>query len=60
MMKIAETEQLNYATSHNLGMQALYEIATLPEPERTKEHGQKRTRSVWFPKKSNQYEIAIG
>lgn len=38
MMKIAETEQLNYATSHNLGMQALYEIATLPELERTKEH----------------------
>lgn len=38
MMKIANTEQLNYATSHNLGMQALYEIATLPEPERTKEH----------------------
>lgn len=38
MMKIAETEQLNYATSHNLGMQALYEISTLPEPERTKEH----------------------
>ena len=24
--------------SSNLGMQALYEIATLPEPERTKEH----------------------
>lgn len=38
MMKIASTEQLNYATSHNLGMQALYEIATLPESERTIEH----------------------
>lgn len=38
MMKIASTEKLNYATSHNLGMQALYEIATLPEVERTKEH----------------------
>lgn len=38
MMKIANTEQLNYATSHNLGMQALYEIATLPEPEHDKGH----------------------
>ncbi|WP_063410308.1 DUF3102 domain-containing protein [Staphylococcus succinus] len=38
MMKIASTKKLNYATSHNLGMQALYEIATLPEPERTIEH----------------------
>ncbi|WP_394274390.1 hypothetical protein [Staphylococcus hyicus] len=38
MMKIASTKNLNYATSHNLGMQALYEIATLPESERTKEH----------------------
>lgn len=26
----------NYATSHNLGMQALYEIATMPEEERDK------------------------
>lgn len=26
----------NYATSHNLGMQALYEIATMPEEEREK------------------------
>lgn len=24
--------------SSHLGMEALYEIATLPEPERTKEH----------------------
>lgn len=38
MMKIASTEKLNYATSHNLGMQALYEIATLPESERAIEH----------------------
>lgn len=38
MMKIASTEELNYATSHNLGMQALYEIATLPESERDIEH----------------------
>lgn len=36
-MKIAD-EVPNYATSHNLGMQALYEVATLPEEEREKLH----------------------
>ena len=34
-MKIASSVP-NYATSHNLGMQALYEIATMPEDERDK------------------------
>ena len=28
----------NRSPENDLGMQALYEIATLPEPERTKEH----------------------
>lgn len=34
-MKIV-SEIPNYATSHNLGTQALYEIATMPEEEREK------------------------
>lgn len=34
-MKIA-SEIPNYATGHNLGMKALYEIATMPEDERDK------------------------
>lgn len=38
MIKIYDTPELNARMSSNLGMQALYEIATLPEPERTKEH----------------------
>lgn len=38
MMKISETHYLNYSHASNLGVTALYEIATLPEPERTKEH----------------------
>ncbi|WP_192977816.1 DUF3102 domain-containing protein [Mammaliicoccus vitulinus] len=38
MIKIFDTPELNTRMSSNLGMQALYEIATLPEPERTKEH----------------------
>lgn len=38
MMKVASTPELNSTTSSNLGMNVLYEIATLPEPERTKEH----------------------
>lgn len=38
MMKVAETPELNSTTSSNLGMNALYEIATLPKEERTKEH----------------------
>jgi hypothetical protein len=38
-MKIAdELGEGKYATWHNLGYRALYEIATLPEPERTKPH----------------------
>mgnify|MGYP001544172084 CR=1 FL=1 len=28
----------NRSTSNTLGVEALYQIATLPEPERTKEH----------------------
>lgn len=38
MIKIASNPELNTTMSSHLGMQALYEIATLPEPERTKEH----------------------
>lgn len=38
-MKVSEEyEQSNLTTSLNLGLNVLYEIATLPEPERTKEH----------------------
>lgn len=32
------TEFQNRSTSNTLGVEALYQIATLPEPERTKEH----------------------
>lgn len=38
MIKIYDTPELKTRMSSNLGMQALYEIATLSEPERTKEH----------------------
>ena len=38
MIKIYDTPELKTRMSSNLGMQALYEIATLPEPERAKEH----------------------
>lgn len=38
MMKISETNYLNYSHASNLGVTALYEIATLPEEERNKEH----------------------
>lgn len=38
MIKVASNPELNTTTSSHLGMEALYEIATLPEPERTKEH----------------------
>ncbi|HGN7092880.1 TPA: DUF3102 domain-containing protein [Staphylococcus aureus] len=38
MMKIANELNSNSCTYMNLGSRALYEIATLPEPERTKEH----------------------
>ncbi|MEJ7540358.1 DUF3102 domain-containing protein [Staphylococcus intermedius] len=38
MMKISETNYLNYSHASNLGVTALYEIATLPEEERYKEH----------------------
>lgn len=38
MIKIYDTPELNARMSSNLGMQALYEIATLPESERTIEH----------------------
>ncbi|ALN77721.2 DUF3102 domain-containing protein [Staphylococcus agnetis] len=38
MIKIASNLELNTTMSSHLGMEALYEIATLPEPERTKEH----------------------
>ena len=38
-MKVSEEyEQSNLTTSLNLGLNVLYEIATLPESERTKEH----------------------
>src|SRR5699024_8272855 len=38
-MKVSEEyEQSNLTTSLNLGLNVLYEIATLPEPERTNEH----------------------
>ncbi len=35
-MKVSSELSSNYATSHNLGMQALYEIVTMPESERDK------------------------
>lgn len=38
MMKIANELNSNSYTYMNLGRRALYEIAILPEPERTKEH----------------------
>ncbi|MEB6569051.1 DUF3102 domain-containing protein [Staphylococcus auricularis] len=38
MMKIANELNSNSYTYMNLGSRVLYEIATLPEPERTKEH----------------------
>lgn len=38
MMKIANELNSNSYTYMNLGSRALYEIATLPEPERTKKH----------------------
>ncbi|WP_432371905.1 DUF3102 domain-containing protein [Staphylococcus chromogenes] len=38
MIKIASNPDLNTTMSSHLGMEALYEIATLPELERTKEH----------------------
>lgn len=37
-MQISKELSSNSSHVNNLGMQALYEIATLPEPERTKEH----------------------
>lgn len=37
-MKVAEEHKSNMTTSSHLGLNILYEIATLPEPERTKEH----------------------
>lgn len=38
-MKVSEKyEDSNLTTSLNLGLNVLYQIATLPEPERTKEH----------------------
>ncbi|MCG2256861.1 DUF3102 domain-containing protein [Staphylococcus epidermidis] len=38
-MKVSqEYENSNLTTSLNLGLNVLYQIATLPEPERTKEH----------------------
>lgn len=38
MMKISTNPELNASTYTHLGTRALYEIATLPESERTKEH----------------------
>lgn len=38
MIKIASNPELNTTMSSHLGMEVLYEISTLPEPERTKEH----------------------
>lgn len=38
MIKIFDTPEINTRMSSSLGMQALYEIATLPESERNKEH----------------------
>ncbi|MCG1319089.1 DUF3102 domain-containing protein [Staphylococcus epidermidis] len=38
MIKIASNPELNTTMSSHLGMEALYEISTLPEPEHTKEH----------------------
>lgn len=38
MMKVASNPELNTSTYTHLGTRALYEIATLPEPERIKEH----------------------
>ncbi|HEH2459976.1 DUF3102 domain-containing protein [Staphylococcus argenteus] len=38
-MKVSEEyEGSNLTTSLNLGLNVLYQIATLPEPERSKEH----------------------
>ncbi|UMT78925.1 hypothetical protein ML436_04105 [Staphylococcus roterodami] len=37
-MKIAENSELNAPPAGYTGASILYEIATLPEPERTKEH----------------------
>ncbi|HCV6748714.1 TPA: DUF3102 domain-containing protein [Staphylococcus aureus] len=38
-MKVSEEyEDSNLTTSLNLGLNVLYQIATIPEPERTKEH----------------------
>ncbi|MCQ9952489.1 hypothetical protein Q0P09_14060 [Staphylococcus aureus] len=38
-MKVSEEyEDSNLTTSLNLGLNVLYQIATLPEPEHTKEH----------------------
>ncbi|MCD9060580.1 DUF3102 domain-containing protein [Staphylococcus chromogenes] len=37
-IKVAEEFQSNMTTSSQIGLNVLYEIATLPEPERTKEH----------------------
>ncbi|MDS3916695.1 DUF3102 domain-containing protein [Staphylococcus hominis] len=38
MIKISSNPELNTSTYTHLGTRALYEIATLPEEERTKEH----------------------
>lgn len=38
MIKVASNPELKTSTYSHLGAKALYEIATLPEPERTKEH----------------------
>ena len=38
MIKIASNPELNTTMSSHLGMEALYEISMLPEPERTKEY----------------------
>lgn len=37
-IKVSEEFQSNMTTSSQIGLSVLYEIATLPEPERTKEH----------------------
>ncbi|WP_228448647.1 hypothetical protein [Staphylococcus epidermidis] len=43
MIKIASNPELNTTMSSHLGMEALYEISTLPEPEHTTSNGEIKT-----------------
>lgn len=38
MIKVASTKELNTSTYSHMGLKALYQIATMPEEQRTESH----------------------